>query len=408
MIAKDFLFSPSAPSPAEILAFIKKVISDVCNSLSKSKQQPALPVDKVEEYAKERFLSADKKEISADFRSLSDEDLLTHIKEFLYTLLSVGDRYYTEFAGLLQKIQEDENFAHKFFYGNSVKPNESICHIRQSLIAKTRKNYGIYLDDLAVGSIIYAHLWQEGTWRSLKLFHFRSSFFFWLKKVSSNAVNQFLKDNFFIPESTCLTPSNARINWKSKSPEVCQVMLDELFLSSSTYSFMSALMGERLSEQEIKIKLHIADHDFKSDLKKAEKELLLALLNQEHCFKDFLTYKVAPKHFVSSEILAYKPDPDGCSYDSPFSDVFSGIDHAEKIQSLENFVQNSAAKFFRDPLDRKIFTQRFLFDKDPVSLGLELGRKRSNIDCRYSRCKTEIFPAFRSWYDSQVNPLHSA
>ena len=78
---------------------------------------------------------------------------------------------------IVENIKNDEVFARRFLYGTSLVPGKSIARLRSRIINQVRKSYHVEIDPYDFSTILYEHLYSDGTWRILNSYDYNSTFF---------------------------------------------------------------------------------------------------------------------------------------------------------------------------------------------------------------------------------------
>ena len=65
---------------------------------------------------------------------------------------------------IIDNIKNDEAFAYRFLYGTSLKPGKSIARLRSRILNQVRMSYGVVIDPYDFNTLLYEHLYSEGTW----------------------------------------------------------------------------------------------------------------------------------------------------------------------------------------------------------------------------------------------------
>ena len=212
----------------QIIAYIKLVTDCICAELLANGKAPVISSEEAYAIAKEIYLNEDGGDLSEDIEFINDKDALASIYDNLNTILTEKD-YKRDSKAIVDRLKSDESFAYSFLYGYSQIPGRSIARLRSRIKNMIRQSYHIELSDDTISTIIYEHLWSDGTFKTLDSYNFKSTFFQWLSTVASHQVIKYLDDNGMIKVNRERTPGNVRIIWKNQKPEFCQMMLDEKY-----------------------------------------------------------------------------------------------------------------------------------------------------------------------------------
>lgn len=224
----------------------------------------------------------------------------------------------------------------------------------------------------------------------------------WLSILASHAIMKYLEDGNFIKVNRERTPGNTRIVWKSKTPEYCAMMLDDIVQIPSIHAFLTALYVDRKTKEEIQMKFDLDEKDYKQTLRAAEKTLKVALLNTEHCYGDFIVDKNARKTPVSSVFLTLIGDINTYdTSDSPLRDVLGvNANTPDFEKKVIDFLYAFSNRLFKDDEDRLIWQGRFIKGISPVDIGEMVGRDRAWVDCKYNRLHKKFKTEIKMWYNN--------
>lgn len=87
----------------------------------------------------------------------------------------------------------DESFANDFFYGDD-RTGCNISRIRSKILSFIKQTYKVDVSSDEFGNILYAFLWNGGTWSVLDSYSCKSSFFCWLEEIARHELIRYLKD----------------------------------------------------------------------------------------------------------------------------------------------------------------------------------------------------------------------
>ena len=154
----------------QINSFVKEAAESISKKHSFNRKNPKAYFDEIVKCIKESFQNKE-----GEYNFLSDKDALTSIYDTLNSALTNKD-YRSESQEIVDRIKSDERFAYSFFYGNSLIPGNSIARLRSRIMSQIRKTYNVELSKDTIATIIYTHLWDEGTWGNLNSYNYISSF----------------------------------------------------------------------------------------------------------------------------------------------------------------------------------------------------------------------------------------
>lgn len=387
----------------QIIAYIKLVTDCICAELLANGKAPVISSEEAYAIAKEIYLNEDGGDLSEDIEFINDKDALASIYDNLNTILTEKD-YKRDSKAIVDRLKSDESFAYSFLYGYSQIPGRSIARLRSRIKNMIRQSYHIELSDDTISTIIYEHLWSDGTFKTLDSYNFKSTFFQWLSTVASHQVIKYLDDNGMIKVNRERTPGNVRIIWKNQKPEFCQMMLDEMIHIPHIHAFLTALYVDRLDQEAIQARFGMDEEMYKLTLRASEKTLKTALLNTEHPYDDVLVDKGARKIMVSSEFLTLigKTNANEIS-DSPLREVLGvSEDDANFEAKVEEFLYDFSNKLFTKELDRTVWQGRFIKGIAPNDMAEMLGKTRGWIDCKYNRVNKKFKEAAIAWWNKMT------
>ena len=239
-----------------------------------------------------------------------------------------------------------------------------------------------------------------GTWAPLDSWDKQCTFFAWLRKVSWNAVIEWLEKEHII-EKRARTAGNTRLTMLSQSVGKCILVIDELMKDTRYYDVLTAIYVDRLKDHEIIAKLNITEDDYRKLRKQGERKLKDAILRSPHYFEeDVLHDKSANMITVSSEFVMdmaewYKERTE----ENPFSDVLGlQLTDDEVKDKIVNFIYDFSQKLKWTEEERYIWRQRFVEKVPPTQLAAEMHKERHWIDQHYSRINKKFKRAFKKWW----------
>lgn len=384
----------------QLLDFAKQVIATITAGLCKIAKKPAMSEAKVLEKVKELLLDSDGN-ISEELNFFCDQDALTTVYESVKTYLTETS-YNSESANIIHNIKTNQDFAYKFFYGSSTIPGKSICRLRSNIINNVRKSYNVDIDPNDFSTILYEHLWSDGTWKVLDSYSYRSSFYQWLRVVASHCIMSYLEDNGYIKISRARTPANTRLIFGNYTSEYCQTVIDEMVHIKPIHDYLVAVYVDRFDKQEIMTLFNLDEQMYKLTLKASEKVLQTALLNSDHQFEDVLVDKAPRRITLPSDFLTVIGQTNAAYTEtSPLREVL-GInqDDSDFEKKVIEFLHDFTDKMPWDDEEKKVWKWRYIQDMKPVDVAEMLsGRSRHWVDTKFSRLRKEFNIAIRKWWN---------
>lgn len=389
-------------SVEQIIAFIKQTIECICAEMSSNGKKPVISAKEAYARAMKIYFDAEDGELREDINFFSDKDAFASIYNNLNTLLTIRD-YHQESRAIVEQLKCDEKFAYSFLYGNSPVPGKSIARLRSRFKNMIRTSYHIEISDETIATIIYEHLWSDGTWKILNSYDYRSTFFQWLSIIASHQIIKYLDDNGFIKVNRKRTPGNTRIVWKDKDPVVCQMMLDVIIHIPTVHKLLTALYVDRKSQEDIQKEFDFNDENYRLALRASEKTLKVALLNTEHRYEDFLVDKSARKLIVSSDFLTIIGQTTADSYDdSPLREVIGATPEDPDFETkFIDFLYNFSNGLGWSSEDLFVWQSRYIKNMKPDEVAQKLSnRSRPWVDTRFSRLNRQFKNAIREWWNN--------
>ena len=312
--------------------------------------------------------------------------------------------YKSDAVRIVENIKNDEAFASNFLYGMSLVPGKSIARLRSRIINQVRMSYGVVVDPADFNTVLYEHLYSEGSWKVLNSYNYRSTFFQWLGTVASHCIMVYLEENGYIKISRARTPGNTRLVLKKMTPEYCHIVIDDMVKIGPMRDMLLAVYVDRLDQEAIQARFGLDEEMYKLTLRASEKTLKTALLNTEHPYDDILVDKGARKLMVSSEFLTLigKTNANEIS-GSPLREVLGvSEDDANFEAKVEEFLYDFSNKLFTKELDRTVWQGRFIKGIAPNDMAEMLGKTRGWVDCKYNRVNTKFKEAAIAWWNKMT------
>ncbi len=383
-----------------VIEFVKLVIATITEEFRLLGKTTAIDGEQALVQAEGIYLDADG-ELDEDVDFFCDREAMISIYETVRTLLTERD-YRNDAARIVERLKADSDFAYRFLYGTSLVPGRSIARLRSRIINQVRKSYHVEVDPYVFNTILYEHLWSEGTWRVLDSYNYRSTFFQWLGTVASHCIMAYLEENGLIKISRARTPGNTRLVLKKMSPDYCHIVIEDMVKIAPMRDFLFAVYVERLDKEAIQQRFGMDEQMYKLTRRTSEKTLKTALLNSEHPYGDVLVDKGARKVLVSSDFLTVIGQTDAAySETSPLREVLGAIpDDAEFESKVIDFLYTFTDNLGWSDEDKYVWQSRYIRNMPPVKVAENLPeRSRSWVDTRYSRLNRQFKEAIRAWWN---------
>lgn len=308
-------------------------------------------------------------------------------------------KYKKVFKEIVFQIQYNTVYSNNFFFPKKKSKQENISKIRKHIQYEIKNKFNIVLDEDTISTVIFEHLWSSGTWKVLKMYNYKSSFFHWLKIVSSHAILKYLEEDGYIRSNPAKTPANTRLTLKKYNSEYCKMVIDEMVSVKHMHDFLTAIYVDRLSKKQIMDMFSMDEEEYDQALKSYEYSLKRMLLETVNCFDDAITEKAAPKTLVSSEFLTQiGQSEEMASEDSPLRFIFGAGNEVDLQQNITDFFLECAEFIFTSDIDKYVWSERFIKNRPPVELAEEIGRTRGWVDCKYSRLQMKFVKEIKNWW----------
>lgn len=384
-----------------VMQFVKQAIAAIAEEFRMLGKATAISGEQALEKAKSIYLDADE-ELDDDVDFFCDREAMASIYETVYTLMTEKD-YRSDADRIVNSIKTDEGFALRFLYGTSLLPGKSIARLRSRIINQVRKSYHIEVDPYVFNTILYEHLWSDGTWKVLDSYNYRSTFFQWLGTVASHCIMAYLEENGLIKISRARTPGNTRLVLKKMTPDYCHVVIDDMMQIAPMRDFLFAVYVERLEPDAIRKRFNMDEELYKLTLRASEKTLKTALLNSDHPYDDVLVDKGARKILVSSDFLTIIGRTNAAYDDAgPLREVLGvNPDDAGFEEKVVDFFYKFSDNLGWSDEDKYVWQSRYIKNMKPEEVAGNLPeRSRSWVDTRFSRLNKQFKSAIRAWWDN--------
>ena len=382
-----------------VMEFVKQVIAAIADEFRTLGNFTTMSGEQALEKAEAIYLDADG-ELDEDVEFFCDQEALESIYETVFTLMTEKD-YKSDAVHIVENMKNDETFAYHFLYGTSLVPGKSIARLRSRIINQVRMSYGVMVDPADFNTVLYEHLYSEGTWKVLDSYNYRSTFFQWLGTVASHCIMAYLEENDYIKISRARTPGNTRLVLKKMTPDYCHVVIDEMVKIGPMRDMLLAVYVDRLDKEAIQKRFDMDEEMYKLTLRASEKTLKTALLNTEHSYDDVLVDKGARKIMLSSDFLTIIGQTNAAySEDSPLREILGVTpDDAEFESKVIDFLYNFTNNLNWSDEDKYVWQSRYIKNMKPGEVAENLPkRSRPWVDTRYSRLNRQFKEAIREWW----------
>ena len=383
----------------QVMEFVKQVIAAITEEFRMLGKTTTMSGEQALSKVESIYLDADG-ELDEDVDFFCDHEAMESIYETVYTLMTEKD-YKNDAARIVESIKNDEAFAYRFLYGTSLVPGKSIARLRSRIINQVRMSYGVVVDPADFNTVLYEHLYSEGTWKVLNSYNYRSTFFQWLGTVASHCIMAYLEENGYIKVSRARTPGNTRLVLKKMTPDYCHIVIEDMVKIGPMRDMLFAVYVDRLDQETIQKRFGMDEEMYKLTLRASEKTLKTALLNNEHPYDDVLVDKCARKIMLSSDFLTIIGQTNAAyGEDSPLREVLGVTpDDAEFETKVIDFIYNFTNNLDWSDEDKYIWCSRFIKKTKSREIAENLpGRDEHWVNTRYNRLKKVFLPAIRKWW----------
>lgn len=399
----------------QVIDFVTKVITAIVDAVLMLGTETVITSKQALGALKQIFLNKDG-ELNKKFDFKSDQAAMTAIYETAYTLLTVDD-FRSEAARIIYNIKTDERFAFNFLYGSSREHGKSIARLRSRILYEIWTSYKVQVSPKNFSTLLYEHLYSEGSWRVLNTYGYRTTLFQWLSTVASHCIMEYLEKNGFIKISRTRTPGNTRLDLDDKTPVYCEAVISEMVHISLLRDILFAVYVDRLEPEVIQDHLKLSEEDYNLRLCAAEKTLKTALINSIHPYEDALVDVNVRKTLVSSDFLTIIGETtSGDNEDSPLREVLGvGPDDPDFEVRVIDFLYDFSNRLDWSDEDKFVWQCRFIKKMTPESVAVELSnrnmkmtqeseaeeqpvRSRGWVDTRYHRLNARFKTAIREWW----------
>lgn len=305
---------------------------------------------------------------------------------------------------LFSRLKSDLRFAQDFFYGTGTNTVFYIVEFVRSMILKSYRR-DIPHNDLS--TLLYEHLYSEGTWSVLDTYSATGSVSAWLTRIAFTEAVKYLHEiNEANPPSR--TPSNTRCKLKSIAPAICATAFNELLApDSETYAIMTMLYVERVSPETAAARLATDVGTFGEKARKAENAFRKhVLMSGNQTYESLFIRDKNPKEMAATvsftkELAAIIADG---SDENPFEEVFGLNISDDEIGKAANHILEAARLALKN--DRhvnqrayEIFIARHIDGVPPMELARRYGVDRAVIDNTYSQMRRRFRAILMNWWN---------
>ena len=311
---------------------------------------------------------------------------------------------------IIRLLISNPDFCYCFFYCRKLSKKFlydgepcDISHVRDAIIDKVYSLYNYKLTPEDCSTFLYETIWDEGTFKPLDSYNYTGSFEGWLYKVGLNAVVARLKIEGLIPRVIGRNAANTRLTLLSQSTGVCERVIDDLISDTQDHRLLTALYVDRLSEQEAMKLMEMDKPEFDSIRKAAEHSLKMALLRENHPFRDFVLHDksaaAAARIVTLDEVLGSSTSDAPSAYAYIFGDVLgTNLEISDISARVAAFLKSFVLELKWSQEDCRLWCERFINNTAPTALARELCRTRDWVDHRFSSLNKKFKLAIRKWW----------
>ncbi len=384
----------------QVMEFVKQVIAAITEEFRVLGKATAMSDEQALAKAEDIYVDAEDGELAEDVDFFCDKEALQSIYETVKTLLTEKN-YKKDAVSIIENIKNDEAFAYRFLYGTSLVPGKSIARLRSRIINQVRMSYGVVVDPADFNTVLYEHLYSEGSWKILSSYNYRSTFYHWLGIVASHCILAYLEENGYIKISRARTPGNTRLVLKKMTPDYCRIVIEDMVKIGPMRDMLLAVYVDRLDQEAIQKRFGMDEAIFKLTLRASEKTLKTVLLNTEHHYDDVLVDRRPRKIMLSSDFLTIIGQTNAAySADSPLREVLGVTpDDADFQSKVIDFLCNFTNDLDWSEEDKFVFQSRYIENMKPVNVAERLqNRSRAWVDDRFCKLKKVFTTKIRLWW----------
>lgn len=303
---------------------------------------------------------------------------------------------------IIKRLKSDDQlFVQKFFYSTNTN-GCNISRFRSKILANIKQTYKIDVSVEEFGDILYAFLWNEGTWSVLDKYSRKSSFFCWLAEVAQHELVRVLEDAKLINVIPERTVGNTRLLGLSIAPEMWEYILNDTTMPNGLYKdILFATLVERNTEEKMMKSFGLEKEDLHKLQKKAEADFKDRLIRSDSVYEELVLRDKKTRIIEVSDDFAkdFCVWQEGKSNANPLADVL-GVDlNNEDLQKkVVEFLYTIPQKLKWTEEERIVWTLRFIEGTAPIDVAERVGRKRSWVDTKYSRLNARFNKAIKEWW----------
>ena len=302
---------------------------------------------------------------------------------------------------IIKRLKSDDQlFVQKFFYSTNTN-GCNISRFRSKILANIKQTYKIDVTVEEFGDILYAFLWNEGTWSVLDKYSRKSSFFCWLAEVAQHELVRVLEDAKLINVIPERTVGNTRLLGLSIAPEMWEYILNDTMPNGLYKDILFATLVERNTEAKMLKSFGLEKEDLHKLQKKAEADFKDRLIRSDSVYEELVLRDKKTRIIEVSDDFAkdFCVWQEGKSNANPLADVL-GVDlNNEDLQKkVVEFLYTIPQKLKWTEEERIVWTLRFIEGTAPIDVAERVGRKRSWVDTKYSRLNARFNKAVKEWW----------
>ena len=302
---------------------------------------------------------------------------------------------------IIKRLKSDDQlFVQKFFYSTNTN-GCNISRFRSKILANIKQTYKIDVSVEEFGDILYAFLWNEGTWSVLDKYSRKSSFFCWLAEVAQHELVRVLEDAKLINVIPERTVGNTRLLGLSIAPEMWEYILNDTMPNGLYKDILFATLVERNTEAKMLKSFGLEKEDLHKLQKKAEADFKDRLIRSDSVYEELVLRDKKTRIIEVSDDFAkdFCVWQEGKSNANPLADVL-GVDlNNEDLQKkVVEFLYTIPQKLKWTEEERIVWTLRFIEGTAPIDVAERVGRKRSWVDTKYSRLNARFNKAVKEWW----------
>ena len=302
---------------------------------------------------------------------------------------------------IIKRLKSDDQlFVQKFFYSTNTN-GCNISRFRSKILVNIKQTYKIDVTVEEFGDILYAFLWNEGTWSVLDKYSRKSSFFCWLAEVAQHELVRVLEDAKLINVIPERTVGNTRLLGLSIAPEMWEYILNDTMPNGLYKDILFATLVERNTEAKMLKSFGLEKEDLHKLQKKAEADFKDRLIRSDSVYEELVLRDKKTRIIEVSDDFAkdFCVWQEGKSNANPLADVL-GVDlNNEDLQKkVVEFLYTIPQKLKWTEEERIVWTLRFIEGTAPIDVAERVGRKRSWVDTKYSRLNARFNKAVKEWW----------